>query len=124
MHTPVWSCAVDFKTAAVAAAAAAAAAAVMMEPFEVPEGFTDSYYVRTLKERIVDRPCIAANSVIETDVCVVGGGFAGLATALTLAEKGKRVVLLERNRIGAGASGLNGGFCIPGFALEGEGDDD
>ncbi len=52
----------------------------------------------------------------EADVAVVGGGFAGLHTARLLAQKGKRVVLLERRRIGWGASGRNGGFVGPGYA--------
>lgn len=52
----------------------------------------------------------------EADVCVVGGGFAGLHTAVTLAERGRRVVLLEARRIGWGASGRNGGLAIPEFA--------
>ena len=52
----------------------------------------------------------------EADVAVVGGGFAGLHTARLLAREGKRVVLLERRRIGWGASGRNGGFVGPGYA--------
>ncbi len=52
----------------------------------------------------------------EADVAVVGGGFAGLHTARLLAQQGKRVALLERRRIGWGASGRNGGFVGPGFA--------
>ena len=43
------------------------------------------------------------------DVCVVGGGIAGCSAALTLAERGYRVVLLEGQRIGWGASGRSGG---------------
>lgn len=43
------------------------------------------------------------------DVCVVGGGFTGLSSALHLAERGYDVILLEANRIGSGASGRNGG---------------
>ncbi len=50
------------------------------------------------------------------DVCVIGGGLAGLTTALELARKGKSVVLLEANRIACGASGRNGGFVSSGFA--------
>ena len=50
-------------------------------------------------------------------VCVVGGGFAGLNTALGLAERGLReVVLLEAREIGHGASGRNGGFVFAGFS--------
>lgn len=43
------------------------------------------------------------------DVCVVGGGYAGLSAALHLAERGFSVALVEANRIGWGASGRNGG---------------
>ncbi|MGQ3296805.1 NAD(P)/FAD-dependent oxidoreductase [Reyranella sp.] len=52
----------------------------------------------------------------EADVAVVGGGFAGLHTARLLAQQGKRVLLVERQRIGWGASGRNGGFVGPGYA--------
>jgi gamma-glutamylputrescine oxidase len=53
----------------------------------------------------------------EVDVCVVGGGFAGLNTALGLCERGLRdVVVLEAERIGHGASGRNGGFVFSGFS--------
>ncbi len=50
------------------------------------------------------------------DVCVVGGGFAGVSTALNLAEAGYKVVLMEAGRIGWGASGRNGGQLINGYA--------
>ncbi|APC16920.1 FAD-dependent oxidoreductase [Pseudomonas frederiksbergensis] len=48
------------------------------------------------------------------DVCVVGGGFSGLNTAIELAERGLSVVLLEAHKIGWGASGRNGGQLIRG----------
>lgn len=51
-------------------------------------------------------------------VCIIGGGFAGLNTALGLAERSvDGVVLLEAQRIGFGASGRNGGFVFGGFSL-------
>jgi gamma-glutamylputrescine oxidase len=50
------------------------------------------------------------------DVCVVGGGIAGCSTALHLAERGFKVVLLEGQRIAWGASGRSGGQAIFGFA--------
>jgi len=51
-----------------------------------------------------------------TRVVVVGGGFAGLATALGLVERGVHdVTLLEAQTIGYGASGRNGGFLMAGF---------
>ena len=51
-------------------------------------------------------------------VCVIGGGFAGLGTALSLAERGETdIILLEGETIGHGASGRNGGFVFGGFSL-------
>ncbi len=49
---------------------------------------------------------------IRADLCIVGGGFTGLWAALAAKERdpGRRVVLLEGERIGEGASGRNGGF--------------
>ncbi len=53
----------------------------------------------------------------EAAVCVVGGGFAGLNTALGLVERGQRdVILLEARQVGHGASGRNGGFVFGGFS--------
>ncbi|MFK7868555.1 MAG: NAD(P)/FAD-dependent oxidoreductase [Roseobacter sp.] len=46
---------------------------------------------------------------VRADVCVIGGGYTGLSAALHLAQAGRRVVLLEAQRIGFGASGRNGG---------------
>lgn len=48
------------------------------------------------------------------DVCVVGGGFSGLNTAIELAERGLSVIVLEARQIGWGASGRNGGQLIRG----------
>lgn len=53
---------------------------------------------------------------IEADVCVVGAGLSGCSTALHLARRGYRVVLLEAERVGYGASGRSGGQLIPGWA--------
>ncbi|HEY4352073.1 MAG TPA: FAD-binding oxidoreductase, partial [Paraburkholderia sp.] len=52
-------------------------------------------------------------------VCIVGGGLAGLSTALGLAERGVRdVVVLEAEQVGFGASGRNGGFVFGGYSLD------
>jgi len=59
-----------------------------------------------------DYPALAGE--LTADVCVVGGGFSGLNTALELAERGFNVVLLEARKIGWGASGRNGGQLIRG----------
>ena len=54
----------------------------------------------------------------ETRIAIVGGGYAGVCLALGLAERGVRdVVLLEREGIGHGASGRNGGFVFGGYSL-------
>lgn len=75
-------------------------------------GFAQSYYAATAHP-FEAAPALAGE--IETDVVVIGGGYTGLHTALNAAERGYRVVLLEAERIGWGASGRNGGQMIPGW---------
>ena len=70
-----------------------------------------SYYAATRHPR-PDYP--ALHGEIKTDVCIIGGGFSGLNTAIELAERGLKVVLLEAHTIGWGASGRNGGQLIRG----------
>ncbi|AZO71580.1 MAG: FAD-dependent oxidoreductase [Mesorhizobium sp.] len=56
---------------------------------------------------------------LDTQVCIVGAGLAGLCTALGLVERGVRdVVVLEGERVGFGASGRNGGFVFGGYSLD------
>jgi len=74
--------------------------------------FPDSHYARTLRERDEYAPLAGE---IEVETLVIGGGLAGCATALDLAEHGHKVALIEANRIGWGASGRNGGFVSDGF---------
>ena len=56
----------------------------------------------------------ALQGELDCDVCIVGGGYSGLNTAIELAERGFKVVLLEARRVGWGASGRNGGQLIRG----------
>jgi glycine/D-amino acid oxidase-like deaminating enzyme len=72
-----------------------------------------SWYAATVNE-VTAYPSLQEN--LSVDVCIVGGGFTGVATALTLAERGYQVALLEANRIGWGASGRNGGQLINGIS--------
>ena len=55
---------------------------------------------------------------LRADVCIVGGGFTGLWTAIHLMERepALEVVLLERDVCGGGASGRNGGFVLSWWA--------
>ena len=55
----------------------------------------------------------ALTAPVTADLCVVGGGYTGLWTAIRAKERdpGRRVVLLESRRLGWAASGRNGGFC-------------
>tara|TARA_B110000483_G_scaffold26873_1_gene32427 strand:+ start:450 stop:1733 length:1284 start_codon:yes stop_codon:yes gene_type:complete len=71
-----------------------------------------SYYAATANWQ-TDYPELEGS--IEADVAIVGGGFSGVATAVELSERGYKVVLLESNRIGWGASGRNGGQIIGGY---------
>ena len=72
-----------------------------------------SYY-----EASVARPALQAplHGAMQADVVVVGAGYAGLSAAIELAQRGRRVVVLEADRICAGASGRNGGQAIVGIA--------
>ena len=58
-------------------------------------------------------PCPPLTDKVAADVCIVGGGFAGMWSAWELSERepGMRVALLEADVCGGGASGRNGGFC-------------
>jgi gamma-glutamylputrescine oxidase len=52
----------------------------------------------------------------QAPVAIVGGGFAGINTALSLAERGVASIVLEAQTIGYGASGRNGGFVFAGYS--------
>ena len=75
----------------------------------------NSYYAASANEQ-PQYPTLESD--IEVDVCVVGGGFAGLSSAIELADRGYTVAVLEANHIGFGASGRNGGQIIAGLACE------
>ncbi len=76
---------------------------------------TGSYYAASAQDA-PSRPPLSGE--LETDVCVVGAGFTGIVTGLTLAELGYRVVILDSAKVGWGASGRNGGQIINGFSRE------
>ncbi len=74
--------------------------------------YPNSYYYATANA-IEALPQLTEH--INVDVCVVGGGFSGINTAIELAQRGFSVALLEAKRIGWGASGRNGGELIRGI---------
>ncbi|CAG1017399.1 gamma-glutamylputrescine oxidase [Burkholderiaceae bacterium] len=75
-----------------------------------------NYYDATAGVR-PPRPALAG--AVEAEVCIVGAGFAGLATALGLLERGmKDVVVVEAQHVAFGASGRNGGFVFGGYSLD------
>jgi glycine/D-amino acid oxidase-like deaminating enzyme len=76
---------------------------------------TASYYAATANEK-TRYPVLRGAQ--QADICIIGGGFTGVASALSLAERGYTVALVEANRIGWGASGRNGGQLIGGFSGE------
>ena len=53
---------------------------------------------------------------LDVDVCVIGGGLAGLSVAREIARRGWSVAVLEARRIAWNASGRNVGFVLPGFS--------
>lgn len=59
----------------------------------------------------------ALTGAFDADIAIVGGGFTGCAAALTAAEQGASVVLLEAARIGHGGSGRNVGLVNAGLWL-------
>jgi gamma-glutamylputrescine oxidase len=77
--------------------------------------YVHSYYTATAARTAPLAPLLGSASA---DVCVVGGGIAGCSAALSLAERGYRVVLLEAERIGWGASGRSGGQVIFGLSAD------
>lgn len=74
-----------------------------------------SYYAASVNPHA---PYPQLNETISCDVCIVGGGFSGLSSALHLVEAGYDVVLLEAVRIGWGASGRNGGQVVNSYSRD------
>ncbi|MBV8511470.1 MAG: FAD-binding oxidoreductase, partial [Xanthobacteraceae bacterium] len=57
---------------------------------------------------------------LDVDVCVIGGGLAGLTVAREIARRDWSVALIEAGHIAGQASGRNLGFVLPGFAQSAE----
>jgi gamma-glutamylputrescine oxidase len=74
-----------------------------------------SYYAATANRQDA-RPALTGTET--ADVCIIGGGFTGISAALTLAERGLAVVVLEAVLVGFGASGRNGGQIVNGYSRD------
>jgi gamma-glutamylputrescine oxidase len=76
-----------------------------------------SWWITTLMVN-EHRHCPPLKSDIKADVCIVGGGFAGVAAAVEFMKTGHKVVLLEKNHLGGSSSGRSAGFLTPDSELE------
>jgi gamma-glutamylputrescine oxidase len=74
-----------------------------------------SWYEATRTENR-ERPRLTFD--VDVDVCVIGGGLAGLTTAREVARRGWSVAVLEARQLAWNASGRNSGFVLPGFGAE------
>jgi len=75
----------------------------------------NSYYVATAAADLNFEPL---SGDTDCDVCIVGGGLAGLSAAIDLRCAGLDVVVLEGMQVGWGASGRNGGQALNGLACD------
>lgn len=81
-------------------------------PYAGDGSYPPSYYAHS---KNIDRIPGQLEGEQTTDIVVVGAGYSGLSTALHLAEKGMRVVVVEGAQVGWGASGRNGGQIVNGL---------
>jgi glycine/D-amino acid oxidase-like deaminating enzyme len=76
-----------------------------------------SYWLETCDDDLTPRPALDGSR--DADVAILGGGYTGLWTAYYLlkAQPGLRVVIVESEICGFGASGRNGAWCAPGLNI-------
>ena len=84
----------------------------MTERFCRAQSLPRSLYTDTARPAVDTPPLVGERSV---EVAIVGGGYTGLSAALHLAGRGVEACVVERNEIGWGASGRNGGQVNPGL---------
>lgn len=83
------------------------------EAMTLPDAiFGGSYFAATA---IPMPPRAPLTQDVDVDICVIGGGLAGLTIAYEMARRGWSVAVLERHRVAWNASGRNTGFVLPGF---------
>ena len=79
------------------------------------EAYGSSWYAETMVAA-PERPPLTQD--IDVDVCVIGGGLAGITAAREVARRGWSVAILETRRLAWNASGRNCGFVLPGFSQD------
>jgi glycine/D-amino acid oxidase-like deaminating enzyme len=87
-------------------------------PIDMPDpGSARSFWLQEALAHDPGAACPPLEAALSADVCIVGGGFAGMWTAVELTERDPslRVVLVEQDICGGGASGRNGGFISPSW---------
>lgn len=80
---------------------------------QTPQAHCNSYYAASANN-FPDHSHL--EGVHSCDVCIIGGGFTGISSALQLSERGYKVMVVEANQVGWGASGRNGGQLIGGIS--------
>lgn len=76
-----------------------------------------SFWLETCGDSLIPRPSLEESTVV--DVAIMGAGFTGLWTAyyLSLQNPSLEIAILEKEIAGFGASGRNGGWCLPGISV-------
>ena len=64
--------------------------------------YPNSYYIESLDRDLIHHPSLSDSG--SCDLCIIGGGFTGLSTAIEASKKGLKVILLEQNKIAWAAS--------------------
>jgi glycine/D-amino acid oxidase-like deaminating enzyme len=83
---------------------------------QIPSIPADGFWLESTTSRLTDQIPLKGNH--KADVVIVGAGFTGISTAFHLSEAfpDRRILLLEANIAGAGASGKNNGLAIEGMS--------
>jgi gamma-glutamylputrescine oxidase len=81
----------------------------------MPNPYVPSYYTASATP-LPQQPAFAGSD--HCDVAILGAGLTGLSAAIELAQQGRKVIVLEAERIGWGASGRSGGQAIFGYSCD------
>src|SRR6476659_3929869 len=84
-------------------------------PNNDPNAYGASWFAGTA---VASPPRLKLTAETDVDVCVIGGGLAGLTVAREVARRGWSVVVLEQKTVAWNASGRNLGVVLPGFAMD------